>query len=71
MVSVQAILGHKWIDMTLGYARLYDGTLAVDYYQAMNEVERQLELVERPRQDAPSLGGAGSPGRFTAFRHPK
>jgi site-specific recombinase XerD len=55
-VSVQAILGHKWIDTTLGYARLYDGTLAADYYRAMNEVERQLELVERPPQDAPGLG---------------
>ncbi len=56
VVSVQAILGHKWIDTTLGYARLYDGTLAADYYRAMNEVEQQLELVERPPQDAPSLG---------------
>lgn len=55
-MSVQAILGHKWIDTTLGYARLYDGTLAADYYRAMNEVERQLELVERPPHDAPSLG---------------
>ncbi len=56
VVSVQAILGHKWIDTTLGYARLYDGTLAADYYRAMNEVERQLELVERRPQEAPSLG---------------
>jgi integrase len=56
VVSVQAILGHKWIDTTLGYARLYDGTLAADYYRAMNEVERQLELVERPPQEVPHLG---------------
>jgi hypothetical protein len=39
-----------------GVARLYDGTLAADYYRAMSEMERQLELVERPLQDAPSLG---------------
>jgi len=55
VVSVQAILGHKWIDTTLGYARLYDGTLAADYYyRSMNEGERQLELVERQPQDPPS-----------------
>jgi site-specific recombinase XerD len=35
-VSVQMILGHKRIDSTLGYARLYDGTIAADYYSAMN-----------------------------------
>lgn len=40
------ILGHKQIDTTLGYARLYDGTLAADYYSAMNKVERQLALPE-------------------------
>lgn len=57
VVSVQAILGHKWIDTTLGYARLYDGTLAADYYyRSMNEGERQLELVERQPQDPPSPG---------------
>ena len=44
------------IDTTLGYARLYDGTLAADYYRAMNEVERQLELVERPPREVPSPG---------------
>jgi len=56
VVSIQTILGHKWIDTTLGYAQLYNGTLATDYYRAMNEVEKQLELVERPPQDAPNLG---------------
>ena len=28
------ILGHKQINTTLGYARLYDGILAADYYLA-------------------------------------
>jgi integrase len=46
VLSVQMILGHKQIDTTLGYARLYDGTLAADYYSAMNKVERQLALPE-------------------------
>jgi hypothetical protein len=32
ILIVQAILGHKWVDTTLSYARLYDGTVAADYY---------------------------------------
>jgi hypothetical protein len=44
VLTVQAILGHKHIDTTLGYARLYDGTVAADYYRAMGQVEQQLAL---------------------------
>jgi site-specific recombinase XerD len=40
VISVQALLGHKKIDTTLGYARLYDCTLASDYYRAMGQIER-------------------------------
>ena len=43
---VKEILGHKHINTTLGYARLYDGTLAADYYQAMAQVEKRLSLPE-------------------------
>jgi hypothetical protein len=53
---VQTILGHKQIDTTLGYARLYDGTVAADYYSAMNRVERQLALPEDRVKEPPSLG---------------
>jgi site-specific recombinase XerD len=35
VLTVQTILGHKFVDTTLGYARLYDGTVAADYYQAL------------------------------------
>jgi hypothetical protein len=42
VLTVQAILGHKHIDTTLSYARLYDGTVAADYYRAMAEVERRI-----------------------------
>ncbi len=31
ILTVQAILGHKHIDTTLGYTRLYDATVAADY----------------------------------------
>jgi integrase len=56
VATVKTLLGHKHIDTTLGYARLYDGTLAADYYRAMNEVERQLELVEGSKKEAPGYG---------------
>ncbi len=38
VLTVQNILGHKWVDTTLGYARLYDGTIAAGYYGAMSIV---------------------------------
>jgi hypothetical protein len=50
------ILGHKQVDTTLNYARLYDGTVAADYYSAMNKVEQQLELPEDRMKEKPSLG---------------
>jgi integrase len=48
ILTVRAILGHFHIDTTLAYARLYDGTVAADYYRAMLEVERTLVLPEKP-----------------------
>jgi hypothetical protein len=56
VLAVQTILGHKQVDITLGYARLYDGTVAADYYSAMNHVERQLALPEDSAKGAPSIG---------------
>ncbi len=50
ILTVQTLLGHKHIDTTLSYARLYDGTVAADYYRGMNDVERRLELVPTPEQ---------------------
>ncbi len=46
MIAVQTILGHEKVDTTLGYARLYDGTVASDYYRAMGQVERLFVLPE-------------------------
>jgi integrase len=45
ILTVQLILGHKRVTTTLGYARLYDGTLAADYYRAMEQVEQRLPLM--------------------------
>jgi hypothetical protein len=44
IVTVQTILGHKNIDTTRRYTRLYDGTVAVYYYRAMAEVEGRMGL---------------------------
>jgi hypothetical protein len=56
ILTVQTILGHKFIDTTLRYARLYDGTLAADYYRAMDQVECSLALAEGAN-DMPPTGG--------------
>lgn len=44
ILVVQAILGHKHVDTTLNYTRLYDGVVAADYYRAMAEVEGRMGL---------------------------
>jgi hypothetical protein len=46
VLSVQMILGHQHIDTTMGYARLYDGTVEKDYFQAMDQIEG---LIAEPR----------------------
>jgi hypothetical protein len=33
--GVQAILGHKYVDTTLRYARSYDATVASDYQKTL------------------------------------
>ena len=39
----------------MGYARLYDGKVAADYYQAMRQIERQFAMPEDDRVPVPSL----------------
>jgi hypothetical protein len=79
ILTVQAILGHKQVDTTLGYARLYDGTVAADYYQAMTRVERRLAMPEDRLAAPPSTGqllalvdalsrGALNPNQMEAVR---
>jgi hypothetical protein len=55
-LTVQTILGHRHIDTTLGYARLYNGTVAADYYRAMAQIERQMSLPEDAQAEPPSSG---------------
>jgi integrase/recombinase XerD len=40
VVSIQKILGHQRVETTMGYARLYDATVAEDYFRAMEWIER-------------------------------
>ena len=56
VLTVQTILGHKFIDTTLNYARLYDGTVAAGYYRAMNQVEARMKLAETNDDVPPSSG---------------
>ena len=56
VLTVQLILGHKKIDTTLGYARLYDGTAAADYYRAMMQIESHLNLADEAPAAPPSHG---------------
>jgi len=39
VLTVQALLGHKHVDTTLRYARLYDSAVAADYERAMGRIE--------------------------------
>jgi integrase/recombinase XerD len=54
VLTVQSLLGHKFVDTTMRYARLYDGTVAAGYYGAMAEVERRLKLSEEVVLPTPS-----------------
>jgi integrase/recombinase XerD len=39
ILTVQAMLGQRHVDTTLGYARLYDSTVAGHYYEAMGRLQ--------------------------------
>jgi hypothetical protein len=60
ILTVQQILGHQRIDTTLDYARLYDGTVAAQYYRAMAGVEARMAVAGGnggpPSGDPPSGG---------------
>jgi hypothetical protein len=56
VLTVQTILGHRHVDTTLGYARLYDGTVASDYYRAMAQVEQRFATQDCVPIDPPSVG---------------
>jgi site-specific recombinase XerD len=46
VTSIQKFLGHKKLNTTIIYARVYAQTVTNDYYTAMNQVEKMLELID-------------------------
>jgi hypothetical protein len=44
ITSIQQLLGHRRLNSTLTYARVYDQTAADDYYAAMAHIEARLQL---------------------------
>ena len=50
VLTVQALLGHKNVDTTLRYARVYDSTVAGDYVQAMHRIGWSSDACPKPRQ---------------------
>lgn len=53
---MQVLLGHKHVDTTLSYARLYDGTVAADYYRAIGEIESRFKVQGDPASEPPTSG---------------
>lgn len=51
VTSIQKFLGHKKLNSTMIYAKVYDKTVAEDYYTAMKQVEKRLALVEEPENE--------------------
>ena len=56
VLTVQVLLGHKHVDTTLSYARLYDGTVAADYYRAIGEIESRFKVQGDPASEPPTSG---------------
>jgi hypothetical protein len=56
ILTVQAILGHKRIDTTLRYARLYDATVSSNYHRATEEIQGRMDVGEKPTARAPGTG---------------
>jgi integrase/recombinase XerD len=54
LTSIQRFLGHRELKSTLVYARVHDHVVAEDYYTAMVQVEKRIEL-------AAQVGSNGRP----------
>jgi len=45
VTSIQKFLGHQRIDTTMIYAQVHNKSVSDDYYTAMSQIEKQLDLV--------------------------
>lgn len=57
VTSIQQLLGHNRLDSTLIYARVYNRTVAQDYYTAMAKIEQGLALVDESEPPPPREQG--------------
>jgi integrase len=57
VAMVQRVLGHRHIDTTLRYSRLYDSTVATDYFLAMDDIESRMDLRAGAQPELPFTGG--------------
>jgi hypothetical protein len=51
VTSIQKFLGHKELSTTMIYARVHDQTVADDYYAAMSQIEKRLDLLGEPENN--------------------
>jgi site-specific recombinase XerC len=56
ITSIQKFLGHKELSTTMIYARVCDQTVADDYYEAMERVEKCLELLGAHEETSEPVG---------------
>ncbi len=58
ITTIQKFLGHEELNSTMIYARVHDRTAADDYYRAMAQVEKRLDLNREPAPVGAALGPA-------------
>jgi integrase/recombinase XerD len=58
VTSIQRLLGHQRLNSTMIYARVHDRTVAEDYYAAMAQIEKGLDLTAE-QAPADGTGDAG------------
>jgi Phage integrase family len=63
VTSIQRLLGHRRLNSTMIYARVHDRTVAEDYYAAMAQIEKSLDLTAG---EAPAAGTGGADAATSA-----
>jgi hypothetical protein len=57
ITSIQKFLGHKELSTTMIYVRVHDQTVADDYYAAMQQIEKSLDLPSTQKDTSAPIGG--------------
>jgi site-specific recombinase XerD len=53
VTSIQRFLGHKRLNTTMVYAKVHDHQVAEDYYAAMEQIEKHLDLAQAEQVKVP------------------